>query len=288
MSDLYTIYGTLDSEQARKVAAQLPTSIQAAIVEEVPATVRFPPPTDLDKYIPNPGMGRATRAVTKEMPEGSPTSPDNATCLQQHMLFWDFDGDGVIYPWDTYRGFRKLGYSRALSAFAIVGIHGAFSWPTLKHWLPHPFFPIYLDRANRTRHGSGSEVFDTEGRFVPQKFEEIFSKYDRDNKGGLSWRNIQEMVYNNLNAYDVFGWGAERLEWYATYLLLKDERGIVTKEKIRGMYDGSVWNVVAAEVAEKRAAKKAGKKVPPSDPGMEFNTVTQVRYDDTSDSKKNF
>jgi hypothetical protein len=39
-----------------------------------------------------------------------------------------------------------------------------------------------------------TQTFDNEGRFVPEKFEELFSKYDRDNKGGLSWRDIQEMV----------------------------------------------------------------------------------------------
>lgn len=34
-------------------------------------------------------------------------------------------------------------------------------------------------------------MYDTEGRFVPEKFEEIFSKFDRSNKGGLSWDDIQ-------------------------------------------------------------------------------------------------
>jgi hypothetical protein len=37
-------------------------------------------------------------------------------------------------------------------------------------------------------------VYDTEGRFVPEKFEEIFSKYDRGAKGGLDWADINAMI----------------------------------------------------------------------------------------------
>jgi hypothetical protein len=29
--------------------------------------------------------------------------------LEQHCLFWDRDGDGYIWPLDTYRGFHELG-----------------------------------------------------------------------------------------------------------------------------------------------------------------------------------
>jgi hypothetical protein len=40
------------------------------------------------------------------------------------------DGDGVIYPWDTYNGFRKLGFGWITSALALAVIHGTFSIPT--------------------------------------------------------------------------------------------------------------------------------------------------------------
>jgi hypothetical protein len=33
--------------------------------------------------------------------------------------------------------------------------------------------------------GSDSGSYDHQGRFVPQAFEEMLSKYDKDNKGGL-------------------------------------------------------------------------------------------------------
>ena len=51
-----------------------------------------------------------------------------------------------------------------------------------------------------------AEVYDTEGRFVPEKFEEIFSKFDRTNKGGLSWDDIQAMILANMNIMDPVGW----------------------------------------------------------------------------------
>lgn len=245
----------------------LPSSIEAAVLRDVPVTLRRPPPADLDKYIPNPGMPRANRAVSREHPHGSEKSPPNATALQQHVLWWDFDGDGTIYPWDTFSGFRKLGFNPLLSFAAIFVIHGTFSYPTSHTWIPSPLFPINLDRMHRTKHGSDSEVYDTEGRFVPEKFEEIFSKFDRENKGGLSWRDIQEMVYANMNVNDFVGWIAGRLEWWTLYYLCKDERGLVSKEKVRGMYDGSIWEVIAAENEAKKGVRSKPVYAPPTTPG---------------------
>lgn len=47
---------------------------------------------------------------------------------------------------------------------------------------------------HRTKHGSDSNVYDNEGRFSPEKFEELFSKWDSGGKGGLSWDDLVAMV----------------------------------------------------------------------------------------------
>jgi len=61
------------------------------------------------------------------------------------------DGDGVIYPWDTYNGFRKLGFGWIVSALAPVVIHGTFSLPTQveQHIQVHAV-------ANRARRSAGA------------------------------------------------------------------------------------------------------------------------------------
>ena len=52
---------------------------------------------------------------------------------------------------------------------------------------------------HRTKHGSDSGVYDTEGRFIPQRFEDMFSKFDVSGKGGLDFDDIQDMVYANMD-----------------------------------------------------------------------------------------
>jgi peroxygenase len=36
----------------------------------------------------------------------------------------------VIYPWDTFVGFRRLGFGYLISTLAVPFIHGSFSYPT--------------------------------------------------------------------------------------------------------------------------------------------------------------
>ena len=74
---------------------------------------------------------------------------------------------GLIYPMDTYRGFHKIGFNPFLSFFAIFVIHGSFSWPSQGSWLPDPLFSLNTANMHRTKHGSDTESYDTEGRFNP-------------------------------------------------------------------------------------------------------------------------
>lgn len=75
-------------------------------IPEVPITeLRKPPPAEkLEEALGDAGQPRANRAVTVERPEGTPGSPENRSVLQSHVDFFDTDKDGIIYPWDTYKG----------------------------------------------------------------------------------------------------------------------------------------------------------------------------------------
>lgn len=50
--------------------------------------------------------------------------------MQQHCVYWDTDSDGVIWPIDTWRGFRDLGFNVLFSFLAMIVVHATLSLPT--------------------------------------------------------------------------------------------------------------------------------------------------------------
>lgn len=227
---------------------------------KAPATKSFDIPHNLDSIIRNPGVARADVAQSAEHPHGSPEGKRDLSVMQQHIEFFDLNKDGVIWPYETFLGFYYIGFNIIFCIAAMFIIHSGFSYPTLDSWIPHPGLPIYLRNIHRCKHGSDTGVYDTEGRYIPQRFEEIFSKYDRDGKGGLSFGDIMKMQKEIANVFDVFGFLASKFEFITLWLLVKDEQGLIRKEDVRRAYDGTLFYHINARREEQKAQRKAEKE----------------------------
>lgn len=176
--------------------------------------------------------------------------PTKRTALQRHCAFWDPDQDGLIYPWDIFLGFRKLGFHPALCLWAAITMCICSSYSTQPSWWPHPLFAINLHRIDCCRHGSTTGAYDLDGELDDGRFEAVFGKY----AGGEDFftaRTLYACWKGQCCANDFFGWFAGGLEWIAMYILLWPQDGRLRKEDIRGVYDGSIF----FEIARARACK---------------------------------
>ncbi|CAG8771457.1 423_t:CDS:2, partial [Dentiscutata erythropus] len=233
------------------MAAPLISDGEITAIPQNKVTVERRVPAGLESTLGNAGLPRAVIAASKEKPKGTEgKNVNNRTVLQQHVDFFDEDGDGVIRPFDTLRGFNIL-----LSIIGMTFIHISLSYVTQSSWIPflgNPFFKIYVDRIHKAKHGSDSETFDSEGRFVPEKFEEMFSKYDREGKGGLSFSDIRRLIHGNANALDPFGWLSTIIEFGFLFLLCA-QNGVISKEDLRSQYDGSLFYRAAEREKERKS-----------------------------------
>ncbi|KAJ3035051.1 hypothetical protein HDV00_004377 [Rhizophlyctis rosea] len=216
-------------------------------LDEVPVTkersVRFAEGLEMIG-LSNPGLPRVNVAVDAQHPEDPQGMDERMTVLQRHCKFFcDY-----IYPWDTLLGFKAIGFGWIISLFAMVVIHAAFSWITQDCWFLNPYLltgRIDIKNIDRGKHGSDTGVYDTEGRFVPERFEE---------KSGMYGKDLFHMIRGNMVILDLFGWSATSLEWLALWLLCHDENGFLDKEILRGVYDGTLFDQMEARNTHKGLA----------------------------------
>ncbi|KAK3150907.1 hypothetical protein QOZ80_3AG0239260 [Eleusine coracana subsp. coracana] len=199
--------------------------------------------TDLQEQLPKPYLARALVAVDPSHPKGTEgRDPRGMSVLQQHAAFFDRNGDGVIYPWETFKGLRAIGCSFPKSLFFAFFINLALSYPTQSGWLPSPLLSIHIKNIHKGKHGSDSETYDTEGRFDPSKFDAVFSKYGRTVQNALTKDELNFMLKSNRNMYDFIGWIAASAEWKLLYDVAKDKDGLLQRETVRGVFDGSLFD----------------------------------------------
>ncbi|KAL3644725.1 putative peroxygenase 4 [Castilleja foliolosa] len=177
---------------------------------------------------------------------------DQPNALKKHVMFFDLNNDGIIYPSETFQGFRAIGAGILLSSIAAVFINIGLSRKTRpgKGFSIH--FPIEVENIKMAKHGSDSGVYDKEGRFVSSKFEEIFIKHARTHPGALTSDELKNLLKSNRERNDFAGWLAAFIEWKILYYLCKDKNGLLHKDVIRAAFDGSLFERMAKEKASKK------------------------------------
>ncbi|KAB1205799.1 putative peroxygenase 4 [Morella rubra] len=179
--------------------------------------------------------------------------PTDQNVLQKHVAFFDRNQDGLVYPWETFQGFRAIGASLLLSLGGAILINLTLSQKTRPGKFPSLLFPIEVRNIQRAKHGSDSGVYDSEGRFVPSKFEEMFSKHARSHPNSLTSDELKEMLKANRVPKNFMGWFSSYTEWQALYSLCKDKNGLLHRETIKAVYDGNLFERMEKE---RSSAKK--------------------------------
>ncbi|KAI3976498.1 hypothetical protein MKX01_008356 [Papaver californicum] len=179
-------------------------------------------------------------------------SSNNQNVLQKHVAFFDRNKDGVIYPWETFQGFRAIGCGFGLSTVASIFINMGLSGKTRPGKFPNLLFPIEVQHIAKSKHTSDSGVYDAEGRFVASKFEELFQKHSNTNANALTAEELSGLLKANRVPKDYGGWVAAYSEWKILYILGKDENGLLHKETVRAAYDGSLFEHMEQERARKK------------------------------------
>ncbi|KAE9605303.1 putative plant seed peroxygenase [Lupinus albus] len=181
----------------------------------------------------------------------SPKAPEQSF-LQKHAAFFDRNHDGIIYPKETFEGLRAIGLGVLLSTVGANFINLGLSQITRPGKAPSPLLPIEIQNIQLGKHGSDSGTYNTEGGFVSSKFEEIFSKHAKKNPNALTYDELLEFVKSNRVPKDYKGWLASYVEWKILHVAAKEKDGTLTKETIRGVYDGSLFQ----QLEKKNSGKK--------------------------------
>ncbi|KAI1408223.1 Caleosin related protein-domain-containing protein [Hypoxylon sp. FL1857] len=163
-----------------------------------------------------------------------------AYLFRQNAEYFDVGQDGVIWPRDTYKGCRKLGWGIPSSSLAMLAIHSTLSYPTCPGYMPDRSLRIRYDNTHHGKNGDNSSSEQKEHRRSNEVCESILTKYDGDHKGGMTFRDVQRFWSEQRSVSGFCGWSITGLEWLTLYLLLWPRDGVMHDNDIRAALNGSI------------------------------------------------
>ena len=195
---------------------------------------------------------RSPRRVIRSSPSPARSARNSAfrTALQKHVDFFDADRDGKITLFETYQGLRRLGLGAARSAVFGGVINAALGSSTSRS----PSLTVDADHINAGKHGSDTGVYDEEGHFVQQSFDRLFARYDGDEDGALDREELARLFEGNRT--DLLGYLGSMAEFGLLLCLAGEDRNgrkVLTRKRLEGLYDGSLFYQLADEVRARRA-----------------------------------
>jgi len=108
------------------------------------------------------------------------------------------------------------------------------------------------------KHGSDTGVYDERGRFVQRRFDRLFARYDGDRDGALDGEELARLFAGNRT--DLLGHLGSAAEFgLLLHVAGEDRKGrkVLTRQRLKRFYNGSLFYQLADEVAARRATAGA-------------------------------
>nr|GMC85026.1 probable peroxygenase 5 isoform X1 [Ipomoea batatas] len=112
--------------------------------------------------------------------------------------------------------------------------------------LPSPVFPIVVENVKLDMHGMAVTL-------VPmiEREKEIFNIYGQTFTNALTSEEVDKLISDKREPHDYSGWILAAFEWKLLHLFAKNGDGLLTKERVKGVYDGSLFDQLAKDHASK-------------------------------------
>ncbi len=199
--------------------------------------------------VASPATAQAPQVLLQVQAQAT-LQPQKLTFLQKHLSFFDGNHDGQLTRSETAVGLRRLGLGRAKSEAVATFINVGVGVSTSDHWYDPT--TINLAKIHHAKHGSDTGIFDAQGDFVPEKFNQLFERFDTDKDQSLSQGEITKM--HEALKTDKVGDFASKGEFSLLMDLAGEPREVdgqpskvLTRDTLQSFYDGTLFYKLVGE-----------------------------------------